>query len=346
MSDSKRRIEHAEALELIGYGLAKHAGSVKGKNVIANYISGSRSAFFQMLVDSGIATSKSAVSNRQDNYDPYFGTKRGYFKKAKVFAPRKARLDAVVGNLSMEEFAAFIMAIISDETGKTVSEEMQQLIRRAKHSLSRPEDSLAQLPTMETENRTGVDNVSAPTDVDDSESSSVHTKVQWLLKQLGIIAGCKVFIAKNDGSRKFYGEPLSKGCVEKLPKKGISESLIKRLSLIDVVWIMKNEIQCAFEVECSTSIYSGILRISDLVYSFPYNRIKGYIIVPEEREDKVIEQLKRPTFSNEHTQDCMRYMTIKELEDLYGRFNGLRPGSITLEVLEQTAHIVENEEDD
>ena len=109
-------------------------------------------------------------------------------------------------------------------------------------------------------------------------------------------------------------------------------SVYKRGSLIDVVWVKKNRAVCAFEVGYSTSIYSGILRMSDLAYSVPYDSIKGYIIAPDARCDKVMEQLERPAFSNEHTRDFMRYMIVEELKELYALFAAMELKAETLNI--------------
>jgi len=67
-----------------------------------------------------------------------------------------------------------------------------------------------------------------------------------------------------------------------------------------VVWFDKdtNNIACAFEVEKSTSIYSGILRLNDLYYSFPNNPPSLYLVIPDKREKEVILQLQRPSIKN------------------------------------------------
>lgn len=45
---------------------------------------------------------------------------------------------------------------------------------------------------------------------------------------------------------------------------------METVSLIDVIWLKPTgEFVSAFEVEKSTSIYSGILRLEDLVRSIP-----------------------------------------------------------------------------
>jgi hypothetical protein len=39
----------------------------------------------------------------------------------------------------------------------------------------------------------------------------------------------------------------------------------RTIELIDVLWLDGNSIEAAFEIEGTTSIYSGILRMSDLL---------------------------------------------------------------------------------
>jgi len=59
----------------------------------------------------------------------------------------------------------------------------------------------------------------------------------------------------------------------------------------------KNAIVAAFEIESTTSIYSGLLRMSDLIAMQPNLNIPLYIVAPDERREKVILEVNRPTFS-------------------------------------------------
>ena len=43
----------------------------------------------------------------------------------------------------------------------------------------------------------------------------------------------------------------------------------RTIELIDVLWLDGNSIEAAFEIESTTSIYSGILRMSDLLAQQP-----------------------------------------------------------------------------
>jgi hypothetical protein len=69
------------------------------------------------------------------------------------------------------------------------------------------------------------------------------------------------------------------------------------IELIDVLWLRgTNRVVAAFEVERTTSIYSGLLRMSDLAALSPNLNFPLYIVAPKSRMDKVRRELSRPTF--------------------------------------------------
>lgn len=102
------------------------------------------------------------------------------------------------------------------------------------------------------------------------EEDSLHSKTQDTLIKLGKITGCQIWIASNDRNRLFQGKSLGEACLKSLPNLGLNEEAKNRISLIDVIWIRQNSPICAFEIETTTSIYSGLLRMSDL------QKVKGF----------------------------------------------------------------------
>ena len=84
--------------------------------------------------------------------------------------------------------------------------------------------------------------------------------------------------------------------VEQLPTQ-FNEATTRTIELIDVLWLSGNSIVAAFEVECTTAIYSGLLRMSDLLSLQPNLDINLFLVAPDERRDKVEQELLRPTFS-------------------------------------------------
>ncbi|MGK3969978.1 hypothetical protein WMF38_31640 [Sorangium sp. So ce118] len=125
-----------------------------------------------------------------------------------------------------------------------------------------------------------------------------HTEIQWTLLTLGAEMGLNVWVARNDRSRMWKGKKLGElaRIVPKLPTQ-FDEVTTRTIELIDVLWLKGHSIVAAFEVECTTSIYSGLLRMSDLLSLQPNLDIKLYLVAPEERRDKVEQEIQRPTFA-------------------------------------------------
>lgn len=75
------------------------------------------------------------------------------------------------------------------------------------------------------------------------------------------------------------------------------ETTLKTIKNIDVIWIRRRSIVRAFEVEDKTSIYSGILRMADLLALQPMLDINIHIVAPVSRRDEVFRQISRPVFA-------------------------------------------------
>ena len=124
-----------------------------------------------------------------------------------------------------------------------------------------------------------------------------HTHVQWLLAKVGRQLGCRVWIAANDQRRRWGGEPLGSLSVPALPSLGLSPDSQRIVSLIDVVWLTGvNQVVAAFEVEHTTSIYSGLLRMADLATLSPNLSFPLYVVAPASRLPRVRRELMRPAF--------------------------------------------------
>src|SRR5262249_6526030 len=53
----------------------------------------------------------------------------------------------------------------------------------------------------------------------------------------------------------------------------------------------------AFEIEHTTAIYSGLLRMADLLALQPNMDIRLHIVAPDDKKTKVLREIKRPVFS-------------------------------------------------
>jgi hypothetical protein len=75
------------------------------------------------------------------------------------------------------------------------------------------------------------------------------------------------------------------------------DTTLRTIEQIDVIWLRSRSIVRAFEVEHTTSVYSGILRMADLLALQPNMDIKLHIVAPTGRRDKVFSEIRRPVFS-------------------------------------------------
>ena len=148
------------------------------------------------------------------------------------------------------------------------------------------------------------------------EGDRTHTQVQGWLRDLGHALGFAVWVAANDRSRPYAGGSLSDGCLEVLPASVAGMPGVEAVRLIDVLWleVESGRVAAAFEVEHSTSIYSGIVRMLDLALGAPDQAVQGlYLVAPDSREREVREQLQRPAF-RQIAHLHMRYLPYGELE--------------------------------
>jgi hypothetical protein len=127
--------------------------------------------------------------------------------------------------------------------------------------------------------------------------STRHTEIQHALLTLGRDMGVDLWVARNDRSKIWDGTTLGSlpGMVEQLPTQ-FNEATNRTIELIDVLWLKGNSIVAAFEVESTTSVYSGLLRMSDLLALQPNLSINLFLVAPDERREKVESELMRPTF--------------------------------------------------
>lgn len=174
--------------------------------------------------------------------------------------------------------------IHADETYPVDEDEYTKLLR---HKVRRPEGEIA---------------VSVP---QDTETESTHeprearesTKIQALLANIGAQMGLKIWIPRADRNAVLAEwRSENKPLVDNLPLN-YDETTIRTIEQIGVLWLRGRAIVRAFEVEHTTSIYSGILRMADLLALQPNMNINLHIVAPSTRREKVFQEIQRPVFS-------------------------------------------------
>jgi len=156
------------------------------------------------------------------------------------------------------------------------------------------------------------------------QDERTHTQIQGWLRDLGLALGYKVFIAQNDQGRLHEGGKLGEGCLTRLGGQLEAAPGADAVRLIDVLWLSDPDtIIAAFEVEHSTSIYSGIVRMLDLALGGAAGSLHAlYLVAPDKREVDVRAQIGRPAFSRIGDLS-VRYLPYGELDkhrEAIGRF--------------------------
>ncbi|MBI4414936.1 MAG: hypothetical protein HY566_01715 [Candidatus Kerfeldbacteria bacterium] len=159
-----------------------------------------------------------------------------------------------------------------------------------------------------------------------------HDEMQWRLIRLGNKAHFDVWVPRGDQGRVYQGQRFGDLVIREFHEAIDVPSYIKN---IDTVWKLGLSIKSAFEIEHSTSIYSGILRLSDLRSLAPNGDYPLFIVANRDRRAKVFEQLKRPTFSNKYlaldrVMKFLSYDKVRELDESFKNGNfGFEIGWLT-----------------
>jgi EVE domain len=173
-----------------------------------------------------------------------------------------------------------------------------------------PEEPLPETPDIQE----------APDDASPEQTVRDHTRIQWRLATLGRKMKLDIWIARNDKHLEFNGDRLGDLSVDALPVTfdRTTQGTVER---IDVLWLKRNRIEAAFEIESTTAIYSGLLRMSDLLAMQPNIDIPLFLVAPDERRHLVEREILRPTFTRLETplHKVCRYISFTGLEGALDR---------------------------
>jgi len=173
--------------------------------------------------------------------------------------------------------------------------------------------------------------VTVPDDNDDFEEApnAVEPAVreshqmQGLLASIGETMGFRIWLPKQDRTAVLakWTPKIPDGLLATLPLN-YDETTLKTIEQIDVLWLKGRSIVRAFEVEHTTAVYSGILRMADLLALQPNMDIRLHIVAPEARKEKVFTEIRRPVFSlldrGPLSEYCtfISYDSLEELADI------------------------------
>jgi hypothetical protein len=187
---------------------------------------------------------------------------------------------------------SFIESLVSSQAsdGKTYPIDTDEYRRLAGHRVRRADKDV--LVVVPEDLDTSRDTIAAP-----PEEVRESIKIQALLAEIGSRMGMQIWILRSDRTGvlgEWHGDhpPI----LDRLPLN-YDDTTLKTIEQIDILWLKGRAIKRAFEVEHTTSIYSGILRMADLLALQPNMDIRLHIVAPENRRDKVFQEIRRPVFS-------------------------------------------------
>lgn len=148
------------------------------------------------------------------------------------------------------------------------------------------------------------------------EKKDLHLKMQWMLVKIGLWEGFDVWVASNDRNKKYHDDEFNQLCLEEIPHFAGPE-VLKIAKSIDVIWFRKRSAQPEhfFEIEYTTSIYSGLLRLNDVRIDYPIP--KATIVALSERQTLFESQISRRTFVHSELGEVCEFMSFNDLESLF-----------------------------
>lgn len=187
------------------------------------------------------------------------------------------------------------------------------------------EDKYARLVTQRIRREDKSVAVTVPTADDEQvgdeepEITRESAHMQGLLAMIGEKMGFKIWVPRHDrGSVLREWTPEAGALVDHLPLN-YDDTTLKTIEQIDVLWLKGRSIVRAFEVEHTTAIYSGILRMADLLALQPNMDIKLHIVAPEMRKLRVFNEIQRPVFSlldRAPLSECCTFISYDSLREL------------------------------
>lgn len=148
-----------------------------------------------------------------------------------------------------------------------------------------------------------------------------HCQVQTLLGAIGARKGYDVWIPTYDQMTLDWSLTDQFEC-RPVPPYGY-QSITHILQEVDVVWLARgsSDLKALFEVEHSTSIYSGLLRFNDVHLVAPQLRPTFSIVANDVRRNLFVRQLNRPTFRMNGLDEICTFLDYINVFEWYSRLS-------------------------
>ena len=166
-------------------------------------------------------------------------------------------------------------------------------------------------------------------------SLSRHSELIALLAKIGAARGHQIWIGQREQRESASGlveQVKLKDLVTAKPGALAGVKNLRPVLDMDLLWLNGKTVVRAFEVECTTTMTSGLQRGSNLPAEIPKT-----MVIPEERENDFERKMKSPLFSEHFAKDnwtlayfnALReaYTKTKAKTELESLFNKRKPAS-------------------
>jgi hypothetical protein len=144
-------------------------------------------------------------------------------------------------------------------------------------------------------------------------------KIQAALAKIGAVLNFKVWIPKTDATQlgSYLDSQTKSALLDELPL-AFDDAVVRTIENIDVLWLNNRTIIRAFEVEHTTAIYSGLLRMADLLALVPNLNLPLHIVAPQGRKEKVFKEINRPVFQlmEKKLSDCCSFLSYEKVLEI------------------------------
>lgn len=113
-----------------------------------------------------------------------------------------------------------------------------------------------------------------------------HEQFIYQMVRLGASLGYQIWVGRNEQNKSKLLQNFS---TRRLEIPGLSDEFISknRIDQIDLIWLKLDEARyIAFEIENSTGVAPGILRLANLTGKLPHLNIPTYVIIPDKFKNK------------------------------------------------------------
>ena len=160
---------------------------------------------------------------------------------------------------------------------------------------------------------------------DEAVEPRTHTEIQAKLRDIGFAEGYDVWVA--DRGVPWDSGHLGDGCLTDLPVIAPDRTRAV-MRMIDVIWFRKGAGHPVrfFEIEHTTSVYSGLLRFNDVMVDFPISQ--AFIVGDGDKTKAKFErEIARRTFEYSNLRDVTQFLLYDQVRDTWNRYKQIGPGS-------------------